>query len=83
VGPRAGMDDVVKRKILTLPELELRPLSRPARCQSLYRLPYPGFHIGVNKVEIGLRHITNSTNYLRVLSVRRQTYATFRMDQSP
>jgi hypothetical protein len=31
-----------KRKFLTLPGLELRPLSRPARCQSLYRLRYPG-----------------------------------------
>jgi hypothetical protein len=29
--PRAGLDDVEKRKFLTLPELELRPLGRPAR----------------------------------------------------
>jgi hypothetical protein len=36
------MDDVEKRKFLTLPELELRPLGRPARSQSLYRLRYPG-----------------------------------------
>jgi hypothetical protein len=41
VGPRAGMDDVEKRKFLTLPGLELRPLDRPARSQSLYRLRYP------------------------------------------
>jgi hypothetical protein len=34
--PRAGMDDVEKRKFLTLPDL--RPLGRPARSQSLYRL---------------------------------------------
>jgi hypothetical protein len=27
---------------LTLPGLEPRPLSRPARSQSLYRLRYPG-----------------------------------------
>jgi hypothetical protein len=27
---------------LTLPGLELRPLGRPARSQSLYRLRYPG-----------------------------------------
>jgi hypothetical protein len=29
--PRAGLDDVEKRKFLTLPGLELRHLSRPAR----------------------------------------------------
>jgi hypothetical protein len=37
--PRAGLG---KRKFLTLPELELRPLGRPARSQSLYRLSSPG-----------------------------------------
>jgi hypothetical protein len=42
VDPRAGLDDVEKRKFLTLPGLELRPLCRPAHCQSLYRLRYPG-----------------------------------------
>jgi hypothetical protein len=31
VGPRAGLDDVEKRKFLTLPRLKLRPLGRPAR----------------------------------------------------
>jgi hypothetical protein len=30
------------RKFLTLQGLELRPLGRPARSQSLYRLRYPG-----------------------------------------
>jgi hypothetical protein len=30
VGPRAGLDDSEKRKFLTLPGLELRPLGRPA-----------------------------------------------------
>jgi hypothetical protein len=38
VDPRAGLDDVEKRKFLTLPELELRPLSCPGYSQSLYRL---------------------------------------------
>jgi hypothetical protein len=37
VGPRAGPDDVEKRKFLTIPGLKLRPLGRPARSQSLYR----------------------------------------------
>jgi hypothetical protein len=42
VDPRVGLDDVEKRKFLTIPGLELRPLGRPARSQSLYRLRYPG-----------------------------------------
>jgi hypothetical protein len=31
-----------REKFLTLPGLEPRPVGRPARCQSLYRLRYPG-----------------------------------------
>jgi hypothetical protein len=42
VGPRAAVDEVEKRKFLTLPRLELRPLGRPACNQSLCRLRYPG-----------------------------------------
>jgi hypothetical protein len=42
VGPRADLDDIEKRKFLTLPGLELRPLGNPARSQSLHRLCYPG-----------------------------------------
>jgi hypothetical protein len=42
VGPRVGLNVVEKRKFLTLPGLELRPLGRSARSQSLYRLRYPG-----------------------------------------
>jgi hypothetical protein len=38
VGPRAGLHDV--EKILGPKGLELRPLGRPARNQSLYRLSY-------------------------------------------
>jgi hypothetical protein len=45
VDPRAGLDDVEKRKYLTLPGLELRPLGRPACSQSLYRLRYPFFYM--------------------------------------
>jgi hypothetical protein len=41
---RAGLDDVVKSKFLTLLGLELRPLGRPARSQLLYRLRYPDSH---------------------------------------
>jgi hypothetical protein len=43
VGTRAGMDAVEKRKFLTLPGLELRPLGHPLHSQSLYRLRYPGY----------------------------------------
>jgi hypothetical protein len=42
VGPRAGLDDLGKGKFLNLPGLELQPLGRRARSQSLYRLRYPG-----------------------------------------
>jgi hypothetical protein len=42
VDPRSGLDDMKKRKFLTLPGLKLRPLGRPHRNQSLYRLCFPG-----------------------------------------
>jgi hypothetical protein len=42
VDPRAGLDDVKKRKFLTVSGLELRPLGSPARSQLLYQLRYPG-----------------------------------------
>jgi hypothetical protein len=38
MGPQAGPDNAEKKKFFTLPGLELRPLGRPARSQSLYRL---------------------------------------------
>jgi hypothetical protein len=38
VGPRAGLDDVERRKFLTLPGLEFQRLGRPARSQSIYQL---------------------------------------------
>jgi hypothetical protein len=44
VGPRIGLDDVGKRKILPLPGLELRYLGLPGRSQSLYRRCYPGLN---------------------------------------
>jgi hypothetical protein len=39
VGPRAGLDDVEKRKFLTLPGLELRHLGRPASRYIGYAIP--------------------------------------------
>jgi hypothetical protein len=41
MGPKADVDNMEKLNVLTLPGLELRPLSCPARTQSLYRLSYP------------------------------------------
>jgi hypothetical protein len=41
-----------KRKFLTLPGLQLRPLSRPARSQPLYRLHYPGSYFSLRKLYI-------------------------------
>jgi hypothetical protein len=38
MGLRAGLGDMKEWTFLTLPGLELRPLSRPARSQSIYRL---------------------------------------------
>jgi hypothetical protein len=37
---RAGLDDLMERKLLILPGLELRPLGRPASSYSLYQLRY-------------------------------------------
>jgi hypothetical protein len=42
VDPRAGLDDVERRKIHPLLGLELQSLGRPARSKSLCRLCYPG-----------------------------------------
>jgi hypothetical protein len=42
VGPRTGLDDMENTKVLILRGLELRPLGRLTRSQSLYRLRYPG-----------------------------------------
>jgi hypothetical protein len=42
VCPRTGLGDVEKRKFLALTGLELRPLKRRARRQSLYLLSYKG-----------------------------------------
>jgi hypothetical protein len=43
VEPRAGLDDMTKRKFFTLPGLALWSLCRPAHSQPLYRLRYPGY----------------------------------------
>jgi hypothetical protein len=64
VGPRAGLDDVEKRKFFILPGLELRPL---ARSQSLHRLNYRGSRLSGYG-----RHITKtySLRFILILSLR-------------
>jgi hypothetical protein len=42
VDPRAGLDDIEDWQFFTLTRLEHRPLCRPGRSQSLYRLRYSG-----------------------------------------
>jgi hypothetical protein len=49
VGPRAGLDDMDKWKLLPSPGLELRHLGRPARSQSLYQLRHPSSINELNK----------------------------------
>jgi hypothetical protein len=52
VDPRAGLDDVEKRKFLTLSGLELQPLGRPTRSQSLYQLRYLGVKMFLRSMRI-------------------------------
>jgi hypothetical protein len=61
VGPRAGLNDMEKRRFLTLPRLKLQPLSRTACNQSLSLLHYPGSceHL----------HIVPTNNYSAVTNV--------------
>jgi hypothetical protein len=66
VDPRTGLDDVEKRKFLTLSRLELRPLGHPARSQSLYRLRYPGSVLFVYLVKI--THTDLSTEHGRKIN---------------
>jgi hypothetical protein len=47
------LDDVEKRKFLTLPGLEPRLLGRPTRNQSLYRLSYRGSLSSSNQRDVG------------------------------
>jgi hypothetical protein len=64
VDPTVGLDDVKKRKFLTISGLELRPLGRPARNQSLYRLRYPSSLVkeGENNNKNIRTHLDNVKN---------------------
>jgi hypothetical protein len=52
VDPRADLDDVEKRKYLTLPGLELRFLGRPAIMTALYRPPNSKGCVGIYEIYI-------------------------------
>jgi hypothetical protein len=58
--PSTGLDDVQKRKFLTLTGLELRPLGCPDCSQSLYRLHYPSSQKCHGGVRICYRHLKES-----------------------
>jgi hypothetical protein len=45
VNPRTGLDDLEKGNVLTLLGLELQPLGRPGRSQSLYGLRHSGSQV--------------------------------------
>jgi hypothetical protein len=71
VGPRAGLDHVEKRKFLTLPGLELRPIAHPARSQFPYRLRYPGSLSILNLIE------NSNIHYMvEYLEVRHELFST-------
>jgi hypothetical protein len=69
VDPRVALNDVEKRTFLTLPGLELRPLGRPARSQSLYRLRYPrSFRKDGNKSKLRTRRDQGQIQFAKLLA---------------
>jgi hypothetical protein len=66
VDPRAGLGDVEKRKFLTLPRHELRPLGYPAHRQSLYRLSYPASYKTKNYGAAAFGSITFILNFMKI-----------------
>jgi hypothetical protein len=64
---------VEKRKFLTIPGLELRPLGRPARSQSLYRLRYPGSYFNSLRKEKIICFVFKEGNKLTKTERMKQT----------
>jgi hypothetical protein len=63
--PRAGLDDVEKRKFLILPGLELRPLGHPAHSQLLFQLCYPcSIWSGLQIVKLLITQYSPASYYL-------------------
>jgi hypothetical protein len=63
VGPRAGLDDVEGR-------LELRPLGRPARSQSLYRLSHNNIRWRIQTVKLLMAHLSPASFLTKYLIYR-------------
>jgi hypothetical protein len=90
VGLRAG-PDVEKRKFLTLPGLGLRPLGRPVRSQSLYRLRYSNSLLIQVQSELFLTNLLFLLAYFPCMYMRSQyelwnemiDLMTFDMDITP
>jgi hypothetical protein len=70
VNPRAGLDDVEKRKFLTLSGLEIWPLIRPVHSQSLYRLCYPGSCTKIGESKEERRGDNNHGEKVNVITVK-------------
>jgi hypothetical protein len=56
-----------EEKFLTLPGLELWPLVRPARSQSLYRLLYPGSTLYMLYIKLGILNLFYLKNFITEL----------------
>jgi hypothetical protein len=65
----AGLDDAKKKKFLTLPGRELRPLGRPARIQSLLLFFFIFIVGGGNKVHSTLRPLNGLLCQPRVIII--------------
>jgi hypothetical protein len=73
VSPRAGLGDTKMITFLTLPRLELRPLGRPARSLSLYRLRYPR-----SSISSVLRYLIFIITVIKELHFEKLTYESSR-----
>jgi hypothetical protein len=67
-GPQSRSGRRGEEKILTLPGLELRTLSRPARSQSLYWLRYPGFVYRTEDIIISFCNLITIQSDSKILS---------------
>jgi hypothetical protein len=67
VSPRDRLDDVEKRKFLTVLGLEPRTHCRPAHSQSLYRLRYNSLNVFIIFLNVGSRNRAVLGHYLQGL----------------
>jgi hypothetical protein len=79
VGPTTGVDHMEEWKFLTLPWLELQPLGRPARSQSVYWPHYRGSHIKYREIKIYVRNLVTVTEESFFLKLEVLIIASFGM----